>query len=144
VPKNGPETDDHELYCEPHFGVTLVGQHRKPGHRFAFDLALPRPLTFGQKHEYGLILRVPDSQQMRTHYVVFPDRRCDEFELRIRFTADRTPEVIWRVDEVFHREVDDPQPRTLLAIDRVGEVTVTFRNLLPGHGYGVQWTNDWH
>lgn len=142
VPKNGPGSDDLDLQCEPHFGVALVGRHRKPASRFAFDFDLPLPLTLGQKHEYGLIWRVPDSRSMRTHYVIFPDRRCDELELRIRFATGRTPDLIWRVDEVFHREVDDPEPGTLLVIDQVGEISLTFRNLLPGHGYGAQWTTD--
>lgn len=142
MPRNGPDTDDHDLYCEPLFGVTLVGRHRKPGNRFAFDLALPRTLSIGQKHEYSLLLRVPSSQQMRTHYVVFPDRRLDEFELRIRFGLGREPAAIWRVEEVFHRELDEQQPRPMLKVDRVGEVNLLFRNLLPGHGYGAQWRND--
>jgi hypothetical protein len=145
LPRNGPTTPNHDLYCEPLFGTTLVGRHRKAGNRFAFDLALPKALGIGQKHEYGLIWRIPDSQEMRAHYVVFPERRCDEFELRIRFGVDRTPEALWRVDEVFHREIDEPEPEpepeALLAIDRVGEVHVSFRNLLPGHGYGIQWRN---
>ncbi|HEX4723048.1 MAG TPA: hypothetical protein VH333_11070 [Pseudonocardiaceae bacterium] len=143
IPRNSSAADDHDLYCEPMFGTTMVDRHRKPGNRFVYDLALPVPLGIGQKHEYGLIWRIPDSQEMRSHYVVFPDRRCDEFELRIRFGADRTPELLWRAEEVFHREIDDPQPepQTPLAVDRVGEVHVSFRNLLPGHGYGVQWRN---
>lgn len=141
IPRNGSDTDDHDLYCEPLFGTTVIDRHRKPGNRFAYDLGLPAQLQIGQKHEYGLIWRIPDSQEMRTHYVFFPDRRCDEFELRIRFDVDRTPEMLWRADEVFHREIDDPQPQTQLAIDRVGEVHVSFRNLLPGHGYGIQWRN---
>ncbi len=142
LPRNGPDTVDHDLYCEPHFGVTLVGRHRKPGNRFAYDLGLPVPLMLGQKHEYGLIIRIPDTQQMRTHYVVFPDRRMDELELRIRFSLDGTPSMIWRVEEVFHREIDELQPRSLLTVDRVGEVRLSFRHLLPGHGYGAQWTMD--
>lgn len=146
VPRNGPMTDDLELYCEPLFGTTVVGRQRKPGNRFAFDLVLPSPLAFGEKHEYGLIWRIPDRQPMRTYYVVFPDRRCDELDLRIRFGVDRAPEQVWRVEEVFHRELDEPPDEspeaTLLPTDRVGEVHLNFRNLLPGHGYGARWSND--
>jgi hypothetical protein len=145
LPKERRDDDDcdHDLYCELHFGATLVGKHKKTDSRFAFDLGLPKPLGLGQRHEYGLIFRVPDDQTMRTHYVFFPDRRCDEFELRIRFGLVRPPTQVWRVNEVFHRDIDDNRPvRPLLTIDRVGEVNLSFRNLLPGHGYGAQWTID--
>jgi hypothetical protein len=129
-----------DLNVEAHFGVTLLGKYKVTDSRFAFELSLPAPLGLGQKHEYGLIIQVPDSQPMQPHYVVFPERRCDELELRIRFDPDRLPNQIWRVEEVFHRDVDDNQPtQDLLTIDGVGEVHLLFRNLLPGHGYGAQW-----
>jgi hypothetical protein len=136
-------TEDHDLFAELYFGAVLVGKHRKPGSRFVFDLGLPTPLALGEKHEYGIILRVPDHQTMRSHYVFFPDRRCDEFELRIRFDPGAAPRAIWRVDEVFHRGIDEVEPpETLIELDHAGEVNVSFRTLLPGHGYGVQWSED--
>lgn len=138
-PKDRSDTDQN-LNSEAHFGVKWLGQHKKTKSRFAFDLALPAPLGIGQKHEYGVILRVPPDQPMVPHYVHFPERRCDEFELRIRFDLDRLPKQIWRVEEVFHRDIDDNEPtQDLLTIDGVGEVHLSFRNLLPGHGYGAQW-----
>jgi hypothetical protein len=134
---------EHDLNVEALFGVRLLGKRKLTGSRFAFHLGLPAPLGVGQKHEYGLIIRVPDSQPMQQHYVLFPERRCDEFELRIRFDLDRLPNQIWRVEEVFHRDVDDNQPTAdLLTIDGVGEVHLSFRHLLPGHGYGAQWITD--
>lgn len=129
----------HGLHCETLFGAAVVGGHHKPSNRFTFDLDMPKPLRIGQKHEYGLIWRIPGSQSMRTHYVVFPDRQCDEFDLRIRFGSGELPRLLWRVDEVFHSEIDEAQPRIPLTVDKLGDVHVTFRNLLPGYGYGVQW-----
>lgn len=139
-PRDRSETE-HDLNVEAHFGVTLLGKQKVTESRFAFELALPAPLGIGEKHEYGLIIRVPESQPMVPRYVLFPDRRCDEFELRIRFDLDRPPSQIWRVEEVFHRDIDENQPTAdLLTIDGVGEVHLFFRDLLPGHGYGAQWT----
>lgn len=136
----GSDTDiAHGLDCETLFGAAVVSRHHKPGNRFTFDLALPRPLGTGERHEYGLILRISGIQSMRTHYVMFPDRQCDEFDLRIHFGPGQLPRLLWRVDEIFRREIGEPQPQTPLAVDKLGEVHVTFRNLLPGHGYGVQW-----
>ena len=130
----------HKLDTEVYFGATMVASHQHGLHRFDYDLKLPSSLAIGEKHEYGIIQRIPDTQQMRTHYVFFPDRRCEEFELRIRFPLDGVPALIWRVQEVFHRDVDENHPTNdILTVDSAGEITLFFRNLLPGHGYGAQW-----
>lgn len=132
--------DDHDLFAELYYGAVLLGKQRKAETRFAFDLGLPRALSIGEKHEYGIIMRVPDHQSMRSHYVFVPDRRCDEFELRVRFDPKRPPSKIWRVNEVFHREVDEVKPtEPLIELDHTGEINLSFDVLLPGHGYGVQW-----
>jgi hypothetical protein len=132
--------DEQHLNPELYFGATLLDAHRRTENRFAFELGLPEPLSIGDRHEYGLLLRVPDDQPMRTHYVFFPDRRCEQFRLRIRFDPKRAPSTIWRVSEVFHRDVDDNRPTDdLLTVDQVGEVNLSFQHLLPGHGYGAQW-----
>jgi hypothetical protein len=141
IPKDEREmTDQHDLNAELYFGATLLSRDRRSENRFEFQLGLPQPLAIGERHEYGMVMRVPPNQPMRTHYVFFPDRRCEEFRLRIRFDPDRAPSTIWRVAEVFHREVDDNRPTdTLLDVDKAGEVNLTFRSLRPGHGYGAQW-----
>lgn len=137
---DGDQADEHNLNTELYFGATLVASRRRGAHRFDYELRLPRPLAVGDKHEYGIIRRVPEDQPMRTHYVFFPDRRCEEFDLRIRFAPDRRPKLIWRVTEVFHRDVDDLVPNDdVLVLDDAGEIHLSFRNLLPGHGYGAQW-----
>jgi hypothetical protein len=133
-------TDDHDLHTELYFGATLQGTVRKSENRFEFQLGLPEPLAIGDRHEYGMLFGVPPNQPMRTHYVFFPDRRCEEFRVRIRFDPDQLPPTIWRVAEVFHREIDDNQPNDdLLIIDKAGEINLTFHNLRPGHGYGALW-----
>lgn len=133
-------TDEHKLDAELYFGATLAASDQPREYRFTYDLKLPRPLAIGEKHEYGIIQRVPEEQLMRTHYVFFPDRRCEKFELRIRFAPDRIPALIWRVTEVFHRDVDENQPtEDILSIDGAGEISLSFQDLLPGHGYGAQW-----
>lgn len=132
--------DRYDLWAELYFGATLVSVDRTPNNRFAYELELPEPLTAGQRHEYGMVMRVPDDQPMRDHYVFFPDRACDEFVLRIRFAPERLPASIWQMFEVFPRDVDADRPsETPLSVDRAGEVNLTFRHLRPGHGYGAQW-----
>lgn len=141
VPRHDQDqTEPHKLDTELYFGATLVGSREHGASRFDYDLKLPRPLAIGEKHEYGLIQRIPVSQPMRDHYVFFPDRRCEEFVLRIRFALDSVPKLIWRVADVFHRDVDENRPTDqILAVDGAGEINLTFQNLRPGHGYGAQW-----
>lgn len=57
-------------------------------------IALPRPPRAGERHEYGLRLRIPDGQLMNSHYLHVPRRRSDHFELRIRF-GDPLPQSWW-------------------------------------------------
>jgi hypothetical protein len=141
----GAETDsaEHDVGVEVQYGVELVRQERVRDTRFAFVLRLPHALSAGDSHDYGLVLRVPPGQPMRTHYVFFPRRSCDSFALRVRFPAGAVPRNIWKVAEVFHRDLDDEQlTREELVADRVGEVSVDFDGLIAGHGYGVQWSDS--
>lgn len=129
-----------ELHAEPYYGVTLLNARREHENRFEFDLMLPRPLSVGERHEYGIIMRLPEDQPMSNHYVLFPKGRIERFRLRIRFDRSRAPQRIWRVDEVFHREIDDLRPTgPELELDGVGEVDLEFQRTRPGHGYGAQW-----
>ncbi|HEX5115644.1 MAG TPA: hypothetical protein VFW65_10650 [Pseudonocardiaceae bacterium] len=141
VPKGDHRpADRHDLDAELYFGATLLSVERTASNRFAFELGLPEPLSVGQRHEYGMVMRIPDEQPMRNHYVFFPNRECEEFQLRVRFAQDRRPALIWRMSDAFPRDVDDDSPtETLLMLDGAGEVNLTFRQLRPGHGYGVQW-----
>lgn len=133
-------TSGHDLLMELYFGVNLVGTQRKHD-RFVYDLGLPEQLKVGERHEYGIIFRIPPDQPMRDHYVLFPDRRCEEFHLRIRFDPDHLPVEVWRVAEAFHRDLDEEATPTppLLTVDKAGEIDLTFHSLRPGHGYGAQW-----
>ncbi|HEX3592628.1 MAG TPA: hypothetical protein VHV74_23640 [Pseudonocardiaceae bacterium] len=141
LPKEAQATGEHhDLFPELYFGAALLSTEREYGDRFNFELGLPRPLMARERHDFGIILRVPEDQPMATHYVLLPDRRCDEFHLRVRFDREKPPAMVWRVTEVFHRELDEHRPsEDLLTVDEVGEVSVTFTHLRPGHGYGVQW-----
>jgi hypothetical protein len=131
----------HELLMEVVYGATLIGEEHDTDSQFRFTLQLPAPLRAGERHEYAVHFRVPENQPMRPHYVFTSPRRCDLFELRIRFDRKYLPPQIWRVDGVFHRAVDDAQPsKQMLVPDRAGELHLLFRDLRPGFGYGAQWT----
>jgi hypothetical protein len=122
------------------YGVRLVETIREQANRFVFVLDLPHPLQIGDYFEYSLVFRVPEGQPMRSHYVFFPKRACARFDLRIRFAPHDVPSEVWRVEEAFHRDIDDPAATgSPAAVDRVGELSLHFTGLEAGHGYGAQW-----
>jgi hypothetical protein len=133
-------TGAHDLLMEVLYGATLIRKEHDADSRFRFLLQLPTPLRQGERHEYGVLFRVPHNQAMRSHYVYTSPRRCDRFDLRIRFDPDRRPDHIWRVHEVFHRAIDGPPSGEPVALDSVGELHLEFSGLRPGFGYGAQWT----
>jgi hypothetical protein len=143
LPRHDHSTDRHELDAELYFGATMLSWERTSSasaDRFIFELGLPEVMSVGQRHEYGMVMRVPDEQPMRNHYVFFPDRECDEFRLRVRFAPDRLPTLAWLMTDAFPRDVDEDSPtETIMAPDRAGEINVEFRRLRPGRGYGLQW-----
>lgn len=131
-----------DLLGEVIYGGTLVAKEHASDSQFRFVLKLPLPLRVGDQHEYAMIFQVPPNQPMRTHYVHISPRRCDLFDLRIRFDAERLPEQLWRVSGLFHRALDDGQPSgEMLIPDDAGELHLQFHDLMPGFGYGVQWKN---
>lgn len=141
VPRH-PETPDEpqDLESELLYGGFLQGRQQPYDGYFEHVIVLPRPLRAGERHEYGLRLRIPDGQLMNSHYVHVPRRRSDHFELRIRFGDPRPPTPAWVVraapPAVIHR--GEPTGERL-APDRFGDVSVSFTGLRVGLGYGVCW-----
>jgi hypothetical protein len=134
-------TGSHDLLMEVLYGATIVSRERVTGSRFKYGLQLPRALYSGEAHEYALLFRLPPNQPMRTHYVYTTHRRCDAFDLRIRFDPERLPAEIWRVNQGYFGDLDDDAaPRDVVDVDRTGEVHLVFHRLRQGFGYGAQWT----
>jgi hypothetical protein len=134
-------TSSHDLLMEVLYGATIISRERVTGSRFKYGLQLPRALYAGEAHEYALVFRLPPNQPMRTHYVYTTHRRCDAFDLRIRFDPERLPAQIWRVNEGYLGDLDDETaPRDVVDVDRTGEIHLAFHRLRLGYGYGAQWT----
>lgn len=132
----------NNLEVEVLYGATIESRERVTSSRFRYQLRLPRTLSAGDVHEYALRFRLPPDQPMRPHYVYTTLRRCDRFDLRVRFDRDRVPEGVWRVSEAYPRDLDDGvagwEP---VAVDSSAEVHVTFTQLKLGLGYGALWTD---
>jgi hypothetical protein len=133
-------TGPHDLLVEVLYGATIISRERVTGSRFKFGLQLPRALYAGEAHEYGLLFRLPPDQPMRTHYVYTTHRRCDAFDLRVRFDPERMPAQVWRVNQAYSGDLDDERaPRDVVDVDRTGEIHLVFHRLRLGFGYGAQW-----
>jgi hypothetical protein len=140
---NVPRTREHPeptLECEAHFGCRLVRRDHPDPHRFLFVVQVPRKLRAGERHAFGLIMRIPKGQIMRPHYIFTPECECEMFRLRVRFDPGRPLEWIRRVDGETVRMFEGGQLRgEQLALDESGELALDFPNPEMYLGYGVQW-----
>jgi hypothetical protein len=133
---SGRDLDVRVLY-----GGVLADREQQTATRFKLALDLPFPLRIGERHEYSVMTQLPPDRLMRDHYAYTPYTPCDFFDLRVRFHRKRVPARLWRVSEAFHRDLDERhvEGEPLIA-DPCGEVRLQFDDLVPGYGYGIQWS----
>jgi hypothetical protein len=123
-------------------GGRLVRRRMESSDRFGFSLALPRPLSRGEQHEFALRFRIAPGTPMRPHYVCVPKAPCDSFDLHVRFDPDRRPLGVWELTDAFQRDVEDPKSACRpVELDAVDEVHLQFHQLTAGRAYGVRWEN---
>jgi hypothetical protein len=112
--------------------------------RTRYVIRLPRPLNADETHEVATRVRVlDDDRPMRDYYVLRPERRYDNFDLRVRFAPGRLPAWVRRVaDEDVHfynTYSDEPPADQRVSVDLYGEATQAFSGLRAHYGYGLQW-----
>jgi len=111
--------------------------------RTQYVIRLPRPLRAGEAHEYVTKIQVLPGGQMRDFYVFRPERRCERFDLKVRFDRRRMPAWVRRVagEDVYSYNSYDgvPADDERVSVDRTGEATQSFSELLPHYGFGLQW-----
>ena len=80
---------------------------------------------------------------LREYYVFRPERRCDNFDVRVRFDRRRPPAWVRRVagEDVHSYNSFEGlrEPAELVAVDPTGEASQAFSGLRPHYGYGLQW-----
>src|SRR6266540_3519318 len=122
-----------------HGGEIVEERQMGRGHA-RFVVRLPRPLTLGQRHEYGVEFSSYPRSLIRPYYVYTPLRRCETFALSVRFGSALRPATLWRLNGVPARVLDDFTPTDdLVELDSVGEAHLQFRNPVQGLSYGLQW-----
>ncbi|HWO60721.1 MAG TPA: hypothetical protein VNO31_11890 [Umezawaea sp.] len=93
-------------------------------------LRLPRPLRAGETQEFSLDVRIPRIHRMPPFYQFRTSRRCDRFDLVVRFHPDRLPAEVNGIGDA----VEHP------AVNSVGEVEMSFLDVIPGRDNGIRWT----
>jgi hypothetical protein len=117
-----------QLTSDVFYGGTL----RPPGDRpdgHPVVLGLPRALASGESHEYVMRSTVRPHSPLPKQIRFRPNRRCDRFDLRVRFDLTDPPRRV--------RPIDD-ETRQLWP-DDAGDVRVEFTCLSPERDYGLRW-----
>jgi hypothetical protein len=111
--------------------------------RTRYVITLPRPLNADETHEYATRVRLLDDRPMRDYYVLRPERRCDHFDLTVRFNPGRLPAWVRRVagEDVYayYTYSDEPSADQRVTVDLYAQATQTFAGLRTHYGYGLQW-----
>ncbi len=129
------------IMAEMVYGGEIVEQQQVGPSHARFVIRLPRPLSLGQRHEYGIHFNSYSRRHLRPYYVLTPFRRCETFALNVRFGTQSLPDALWRLNGVPPRLLDDWAPTSdSIVLDRVGEAHLQFHGLGQGLSYGLQWT----
>lgn len=122
-------------------GGLLTSRVEENAARIRFQLKLPRPLRWGQRHLYQIRMRSPENRPLLPFQVCTPDQPCDRFDLHIRFGSAGAPARIWRLDGAHPEQVryDDGRLWENVDIDPCGEVHASFSRLRPRLSYGLGW-----
>lgn len=123
-------------------GGRVVSEDHLAGGHYRATIQLPTPLAAGEVHEYAVAFTAYPLRYLQPYYVVTSFRRCDRFELGVRFDPAQMPPSVWRVDGVPPRIVTQyGELQSPLRLDVFGEVQVGFADLRPGLSYGIGWSS---
>jgi hypothetical protein len=123
------------------YGGSLIGSTWLTDTYFRYAIRLPQPLQRGQSHEFGITVTTPHGQPFNPRYALQPLRRCDEFDVRIRFGAAVRQRSVWRIAGLPRGMVDDfADPEALVYPDAVGDIHMRYQHLKLGLVYGARWS----
>lgn len=124
------------------YGGSLIGSTWPTATYLRYAIRLPQPLRRGQSHEFGISITTPSSQPFNPRYAIQPLRRCDEFDLRIRFGAAERRQTVWRIAGLPRGMVDDfVDPDALVHPDASGDIHMRYQQLKTGLVYGARWSD---
>jgi hypothetical protein len=134
-----PDGPNQMLEAELLYGGQILSANYLSRRSLQVQVQLPRPLQPGEEHEYALRLRFPVG--IALPYIIFrPERRCDLFDLRVRFDPANLPVWIRQVDGETQSTFEDATPPyDHLIPDKAGEIQLRFHYLRENRNYGMQW-----
>lgn len=139
VPR-GARSEEPVAKVEVLYGGSLIESSWPTATYLRYVIRLPQPLRYGQSHELGVSITTPCDQPFNPRYAIQPLRRCDEFDLRIRFGAAQSHKV-WRMAGLPRGMVDDfADPDALLRPDATGDIHLRYEHLQMGRVYGARWS----
>ena len=137
----GTRPQGHSAELKVLYGGSLTGSTWPTETYLRYTIRLPQPLRRGQSHEFGISIATPPGQPFNPRYAIQPLRRCDEFDLRIRFGAAAQGPSVWRIDGLPRGMVDDfADPAALLHPDSTGDIHMQYHHLKLGLVYGARWS----
>lgn len=122
------------------YGGSLALREQRTDTYFRHVIRLPQSLRRGESHEIGVSVAVPVDQPMKSRYAFKPLRRCDEFDLRIRFSPLAPAMNIWSIHGLPQGMIEDfATPDAIVRPDSAGEVHLRYQHLRVGLAYGARW-----
>jgi hypothetical protein len=125
-------------------GGRLVRTEELSRNRTRYTIGLPSPLHADETHEYEMHIQVEPDEPMRDYYVFRPERRCEGFDLRVRFDRRNPPAWVRQVAgedvHVYYPYEGIPAPAERVIVDATGEARASFTRLRQHLGYGLQWS----
>jgi hypothetical protein len=137
----GTLAQEHGAELKVLYGGSLTGRTWLTATYLRYTIRLPQPLRRGQSHEFGISITTPHSQSFNPRYAFQPLRRCDEFDLRIRFGTAAQGHSVWRIDGLPRGMVEDfADPDALSHPDMTGDIHMRYQHLKLGMVYGARWS----
>jgi hypothetical protein len=122
------------------YGGSIARIERPSNTYFRHFVRLPQPLRRGQSHEIGVSVTIPAEQSINPRYALQSLRRCDEFDLRIRFGAQNRLTGVWNMAGIPRGMADDfTAANARIETDEAGEIHLNYKNLIVGLVYGARW-----
>lgn len=139
-----PDVDEGEQAADVTvlYGGTLSKAKWTTPSYLTYTIQLDRPLRRGDSCELGVRIDIPPGQPLNPRYSFQPLRRCDEFDLRIRFGESADARRVWRIPGLPRGMVDDfAALEALISPDSAGDVHLNFKFPRVGLAYGARWTD---